>query len=107
MKKKNYFLRIVFALFIFFLVVYIISNSGYYEAKTSRNVIITNEAMKEFEKSIINGDEIDLDEYIKTEKKDYSNKFTKAGDKFTDSVLYFINNGISGIWDALKVLFFG
>ena len=106
-KKKNHFLRIVSVLFFLFLITYIMSISGYYEAKVARKVALTDEAMREFEKDILNGENVDLKDYIENDDKDYSNKFTNVGEKVSNSLEYIISDGLSGIWDALKVLFFG
>ena len=106
MKKKNWFLRLLFISFLIFLGLYIASISGYYEAQVSDKVALTNDAIKDFEQDVLEGKEVDINTYIKEENRDYSNKMTDLGDKFTESVQTFLTNGFGGIWDALKVLFF-
>ena len=106
MKKKNWFLRLLFISFLIFLGLYIASISGYYEAQVSDKVALTNDAIKDFQQDVLEGKEVDINTYIKEENKDYSNKMTDLGDKFTESVHTFLTNGFGGIWDALKVLFF-
>ena len=106
MKKKNWFLRLIFISFIIFLGLYIASISGYYESQISNKVAITNDAIKEFEEDVLNGKEVDIKTYIVDENKDYSNKITETGDKITGAVEKIITDGFGGVWDAIKVLFF-
>ena len=40
------------------------------------------------------------------EKVDYSNKFSDAGEKLGTSIQKILTEGISGVWEAIKVLFF-
>ena len=44
-KKKNWFLRMLTILFIIFIALFIVSESGYYEAKVSKSVALTNDAL--------------------------------------------------------------
>lgn len=105
-KKSNWFMRILLISFIIFIGLYIASISGFYEAKISDKVALTDEAIKQFEQDIIDGKVVDLNTYITEDNKDYSNAFTKTGDKVGDAVEKIITDGFGGIWDAIKVLFF-
>lgn len=105
-KKKNWFLRILTILFIAFVGLYIASISGYYEASLGNKVALTDEAIKRFEQDVLEGKAVDVEDYILEERIDYSNAFTNAGDKITESVQKVLTDGIGGIWDAIKVLFF-
>lgn len=105
-KKNNWFKNILIILFIIFMSLFIASESGFYEAKLSNKVALTNDALKQFESDVLNGEEVDLNTYIDNEVHDYSNAFTKSGDKFSEVVIKVVTDGISGIWDTLKVLFF-
>lgn len=105
-KKKNWFLRIVAILFIIFGGLYIASVSGYYDAEIRDKVAITDEAIKEFEQDIIDGKEVDIKEYVKNDQNDYSNAFSNAGENVSEVIETFINEGLRGTWDTIKVLFF-
>ena len=105
-KKKNYFMRIIVILFMVFLGLYIASISGYYETKVGKKVALTEDAIKAFETDVLNGEEVDIKSYLDNDTVDYSNAFTNAGDKITESIENFLTEGFSGIWDAIKVLFF-
>lgn len=107
MKKKNNWLkRFLIISFIIFMGLYISSISGFYESKLSNKVTLTDSAIKEFEKDVLEGKEIDIVTYIDNEYVDYSNKFTNAGEKFSEAVTKIVTDGFSGFWDAVKVLFF-
>lgn len=104
-KKRNWFLRILTMLFLVFIALFIISETGYYEAKVNRSVALTSDAIKQFEEDIINGKEVDIITYIDNDEKDYSNFFTKAGDKISSATEKLLTEGFTGIWDIIKILF--
>lgn len=105
-KKKNWFLRLLSILFVVFLGLYIASISGYYESQVSNKVALTDKAIEQFEQDVLEGKVVDINTYINEETKDYSNKFTDMGDRFSESIQSVLTDGIGGIWDAIKVLFF-
>ena len=105
-KKKNWFLRLLSILFVVFLGLYIASISGYYESQVSNKVALTDKAIEQFEQDVLEGKVVDINTYINEDTKDYSNKFTDMGDRFSESIQSVLTDGIGGIWDAIKVLFF-
>ena len=105
-KKTNWFKKFLTISFIIFLGLYISSISGFYEAKLSNKVALTDEAIKEFENDVIEGKTIDVNTYITNKNVDYSNKFTESGEKLSEAVTKILTEGFSGAWDAIKVLFF-
>lgn len=104
-KKPNLFLRIIFSLFIIFIGLFIASESGYYETQLSKKVIMTDEAIQQFEADVASNQVIDIKNYIIEDTPDYSNSFTDAGEKITEVVENFIIDGIGGAWDVIKSLF--
>lgn len=106
-KKPNRFLQILLLLFIVFIGLYIASVSGYYESTLNNKVVLTDEAIEKFEEDVLNGEVVDVNSYILEDKKDYQNKFTEAGNKFTEMVESFVTDGIIGVFDCLKTLFYG
>ena len=105
-KKKNWFLRLLSILFVVFLGLYIASISGYYESQVSNKVALTDKAIEQFEQDVLEGKAVDINTYINEDTKDYSNKFTDMGDRFSESIQSLLTDCIGGIWDAIKVLFF-
>lgn len=104
-KKPNVFLKILSILFIIFLALFIASESGYYEAKLGEKVALTDDAIKQFEEDVLNGENVDINTYILKENVSYENNFTKAGDKFSEMVEGFITDGIGGALSVIKTLF--
>lgn len=104
-KKSKCFFRILWLFIIFFVALIFAYESGYYETKTGNRAVLTKEAMEQFEKDVENGEMVDVKDYLKDEKVDYSNGVTKIGNKISSSVSDIMTNGISGIFDALKGLF--
>ena len=105
-KKRNWFLRLLFVLFIVFLGLYIASVSGYYETQVGNKVALTEEAIRDFENDVLEGKNVDIKTYLQEDNTDYSNTFTDMGDRLSESVQKILTDGIGGIWDAIKVLFF-
>ena len=105
-KKRNWPLQLLFIAFIVFLGLYIASISGYYEAQVGNKAALTDEAIRKFEEDVLEGKSVDIKSYVTKDSKDYSNKFTDAGDKISESIQKVLTDGIGGLWDALKVLFF-
>lgn len=107
MKKKNsWFKKFLSTAFIIFMGLYISSVSGFYEAKLSNKVALTDEAIKKFEQDVLEGKNVDVNTYISNNNVDYSNKFTESGEKISEAVTKILTEGFSGAWDAIKVLFF-
>ena len=104
-KKKNIFLRILTLLFFIYVVLYIAFQSGYYQTKAYHRAVLTKDAMEQFEADLQNGEVVDVKDYLKEEKVDYSNGVTKLGNKLSNGVSKVMTKGISGLFSALKDLF--
>ncbi|MBE6154516.1 MAG: hypothetical protein E7163_02950 [Firmicutes bacterium] len=108
MKKNNkskYLFRILLIFFIGFSGLLIAYESGYYETKASNRATLTKEAMIKFEEDLANNELIDITDYLKDEEVDYSNKVTKIGNKLSEGISEIMTNGISGVFNTLKGLF--
>ena len=85
-KKSNWFLRILLVFFIIFMVTYIITQSGYYEAKVHNKTLLTDQKIKQFEEDIKSGKKISLDSYYIEEKPDYSSLLSNTGKKVSNNL---------------------
>ena len=65
----------------------------------------TEEAIKEFEKDISEGKNVKLENYIKTEKIDYSNMISDTGYNVGILIEKFMNKGIKKTVKILSSLF--
>ena len=104
-KKSKYFFRTLFCFFLVFVALLIAYESGYYETKMSNRAVLTKEAMEKFESDVENGEAVDINDYLKSENVDYSNGVTKFGNKITNGISDVMTKGLSGLFDALKGLF--
>lgn len=104
-KKSKYFFRTLKVLFFIFVALIIAYESGYYETKAHNRTVMTKSAMEQFEHDLEQGQLVDIKDYLKEEKVDYSNSVTKIGNKVSSGISDFMTKGLSGIFDALKGLF--
>ena len=91
---KKFILILMFLLFIIFLIIYYSSSSNYYENSNYKKVKFTNEKIEQFEKDVENGKNVNINDYISDESKDYSNNITKAGDFISNNLFDFSSKAI-------------
>lgn len=104
-KKTNWFFRILFCLIFMYAALLIAFHSGYYENKMNNKMTLTKEAMEQFEKDVANGVSVDIKDYLKTDKEDYSNTVTRVGNKLASGINEVMTKGLTGLFDVLKGLF--
>ncbi len=102
-KKKNIFLKILSILFLFYFALYMMDNLGYYNI-ASKNKILTDEKIKEFENDVKNGNNIDIKNYIE-DNTNYRNVYSDIGYKISTGIDTFLNKGLKNIGNVLKKLF--
>ena len=85
-EKNCLFKKLLTISFIIFMGLYISSESGFYEAKLSNKVALTDKAIKEFENDVIEGKTVDVNTYISNKNVDYSNKFTSSGERLSEAL---------------------
>ena len=108
MKKKekpNWFLRVVFLLFLLYISLSIAMETGYYESKLNEKTIMTEESIKQFEQDVRDGKNVDIQDYLIDKNKDYSNGATKLGVFVSSLVQDFMAEGINKMVDICKKLF--
>lgn len=102
-KKKHIFLKTVLILFLIYFTLYIMDNLGYYNI-ASKNKVITEEKMKEFESDVKNGKSIDIKEYVRDETN-YKNIYSNIGYQSSLFIDNALNKGFKNIGKVLKKLF--
>ena len=83
---KKVFLIFMGLLFIIFLIIFCSSKSNYYEYYNYKKMVVTNDKIEQFEKDINEGKNVNINDYIKDESKDYSNNITKVGDFISNNI---------------------
>ena len=94
---KLFLLVIVFTFFAMFFS----SSSGYYEYELNQTTSLTNEAILRFEQDIKDGKEIDINNYIVEENKDYSNNFSNAGIKLSNKIKKIFSEVVKFIFTSI------
>ena len=78
MKLSKLFKLFVVIIITTFIFSYAIEQSGYYEYNLQSKRNLTNKEIKEFERDVKEGKDIDIKDYMKDDNIDYSNNLTKA-----------------------------
>lgn len=102
-KQKNWFLTIIGILFIIYFALYIMDNLGYYNVAT-KNKVITEEKLIEFEEDVKNGKEIDIKEYVR-DTTNYKNVYSNLGYNLSVGIDNILNKGFQKAGKILKKLF--
>lgn len=99
-------LKLIFTILILiFACLYLSKETGYYERKISNNTLLTKERIKEFEKDVAEGKQVDIKDYIMTKKSDYKNPFSKLGMTISNIISKILNDGVSYVIKFLNALF--
>ena len=104
-KGNNKFKFIFYLLVIIFSFLYFLGKSGYYENKLSSSSMLTKEAILEFESDVAAGKPVDIKDYIKTDNKDYKNKYSSLGYTISNTIDTILNDGVGYLVKLLEALF--
>jgi len=104
MKKHNFFKTLFILVFLLYLALFIASKTGYYEKSVKDKTFLTNKKIKEFEKDISEGKNVDAKDYFPKEV-DYSNIFTKSANNISNKIGLVVNSKAKNVWDFIKTLF--
>ena len=107
MKKKNHnpFLTLLFILFIVYLSLYIAGASGYYENKINEEITLTEENILKFERDVKNNKDIDINDYVVKENKDYSCFASNMGDNVSNFFEKLLTKELGKMGKVLKKMF--
>lgn len=109
-KKKLYnkiFWKIFLALLFGFFALYVSEATGYYEFEQHKKVTLTNEKIKEFEKDLEEGKNIDIKNYIDEKEVSYENKTSSMGLAISQTIEGCVSNGLKKTFDFLNSVFNG
>ncbi len=88
-------------LFLAFTVLYLSEGAGYFEYEQHRNMVLTNDKIKEFEEDVKNGKNIDIENYVETKAKDYANSVSNFGLDLSDFVNDVVTEGLNSFFKFL------
>ena len=104
-KKINWVRIILIILFIGYISLFLLEKTGYYNSAIRKKTELTNNQIKKFEEDVKQGKQIDINDYLIDETKDYTNNTSKAGYYISTSVEKILNDGLKGIGSVFKKLF--
>lgn len=92
-------MKVLFSfLLVAFIVTYAIGESGYYEYQLSNKKDLTEEQIKQFEDDVKEGKDVDITDYLKDDKIDYTNSLSRTTYKVSSKLNNFLNEGIKTIF---------
>lgn len=96
--KNKVILFMFLTFFVFFVILLIAQSQGYYKNRNEKAKILTEEQIKNFERDISLGKDIDIKKYVLYEDKDYSNEVS--------SNIYKVSLKLEGAVDSvIKMVF--
>lgn len=101
MDKKKIVKGMFTIIFVSFLISYIIVLSGYYEYNLHNRTILTNDAMKRFEKDVNEGKDVLIEDYVISDSKDYTSSLTRGTNKVSIGVNKVLKKGIERVFKLL------
>ena len=103
--KKNRIYKFIFMVFfISFIVVYFSELTGYYEYQNHKKSTLTEEKIKQFEKDVAEGKEVDINDYVVVEEKNYNNGLSKLTSKLSDGISNLVESGVENTFKFLSNL---
>ena len=97
--------KLVYALFIIMLVaflsIYFGTTNGLINSNTEKTVF-TEEKIKEFEKDVAEGKNVNIKDYVTNTSKDYSNKITDFGDGMSSFIFDMVNGVLKGSFKVVE-----
>lgn len=100
--KNKVFLFIFLTFFIFFVILLLAQSQGYYQNRNEKAKVLTDKQIREFEKDVSNGKDIDVKKYVLYEDKDYSNDVTKGVYKVSLKLESFVDGTIKLIFNGAR-----
>lgn len=101
-KKPNIFKIIMLSFLAMYSILYVLDKTGYYNAKRKEKVVFTEAKIKEFEKDVAMGKNVDIDDYLEGTDKNYSNNFSKLGLSISNTANGIFNKGLKKVVGILR-----
>ena len=98
-KNFKYFVTILFIIFAGF---YIVSYYNYYDYDDKKRATLTKEQIKEFEKDVEAGVNIDVKKYLTLNEKNYNNKVSTITYKVSSAIGKLIEKSINVIFNRIS-----
>lgn len=104
-KKVDWVKYILITLFVVYLGLYTLNETGYYSGSNRRKVEFTERQILEFEKDIEEGKPVDINDYLEGQIKDYSNTTSRIGYAISSNVEAFLSKGLKDFIQGVAKFF--
>jgi len=92
---------IIIVLFFLFIALYISNSTGRFEHENYRRMVLTREAIEEFEEDVRQGRNIDIRNYLDDTRSDHSNALSNTGLMLSQRTEEIIGGTINGIFRGI------
>ena len=89
------------AVIVMFTCMYIITSGNYYEYQVRQKSNLTEEAIKQFEKDISEGKNVDINDYLDNTNKDLNNKMSNINKNISNKISSAFGNSIKYIFESI------
>lgn len=89
-------------LLITFLALYVSQSTGYYNYEQHKKMVLTEEKIKQFEKDVKQGKNLDLESYLDSPVKNYQNKVSSFGYQLSYNIGKYTKFGIQKTFGFLN-----
>ena len=88
-------------LFLLFIGLYFTASNGYYETEERRKTTLTEEQIDKFEEDVKNCKQIDIEDYLKLNEKNYDNKISTIALNLSKEISKTFGKGLDYIFSSM------
>lgn len=99
---KKIFRFLFLILLMTFFTLYLSQATGYYEFTEHKKVVFTNEQIKKFEQDVAEGKNVQIEDYLENQNKNYDNKVSKFGLQLSTMIGKYVKQGLEGTFNAIN-----
>ncbi len=89
-------------LFIVFIALFLSQSTGYYDYEEHKKMVLTEDKVKQFEKDVKEGKNLDIKNYLESPTKNYQNKVSEFGYQLSYNIGKYANYGIKKTFGFLN-----
>lgn len=101
MKKEQVGRFLFLFIFLVFVGLYFTASSGYYETEERKKATLTQEQIKLFEQDVANGKQIDIENYLKLNEKNYDNQISTTTLSISRKIGQVFEKGLNSFFEAM------
>jgi len=98
LKDGKFLLIVAFAMFT---CLYLITSGNYYEYQVREKTNLTEESIKQFEKDVSEGKNVDINDYLENTNKDLNNKLSNLNKDISNKISSAFGSSIKYIFESI------